>query len=138
MITSNQIEATKESQRIIDLGKKVEVKQWKENRSNLQNRALHLYFTLVSNELNQLGITYEWKGLKGSVMETAWTPELVKEFIWRPIQVSMFNIKSTTKIKTGQINQIVDVINKFFGERGVVVSFPTQFEKYIEMLNKTN
>lgn len=137
MITDNPIEANKESQRIIDLGKKVEIKQWKENRSNLQNRALHLYFTLVSNELNQLGITYEWKGLKGSIMETAWTPELVKEFIWRPIQVSMFNIKSTTKIKTGQINQIIDVINKFFGERGVVVSFPNQFEKYIEMLNKT-
>lgn len=138
MISSKISDITKEAQRIIDLGFKVEVKQFKDVRTNLQNRALHLYFTLVSNELNQLGITYEWKGLKGSIMETAWTPELVKEFIWRPIQVSMFNIKSTTKIKTGQINQIIDVINKFFGERGVVVSFPNQFEKYIEMLNKTN
>ena len=36
----------------------------------------------------------------------------------------MFDIESTKDINTKQMNEIIDVIDKFFAERGVYVQFP--------------
>ena len=54
-----------------------------------------------------------------------YTPTLVKEFVWRPIQLTLFNIESTTKLDTKQMNEVIDVITKFFGDRGIVLPFPS-------------
>jgi len=94
-------------------------------RTTQQNSALHLFFSFVANELNEIGITYQYRGLKVQVMELRYTANIVKEFVWRPIQIAMFNKKSTTKINTQEINQIVDVITLFFAERGVSIEFPS-------------
>ena len=103
-----------------------EMKKRLKTRSAQQNKALHVYFTLISCELNDLGITYKYTGISGKTFDLSHTPELVKDFVWRPIQIAMFDIKSTTKINTIQINEIVDVITKFFGEKhGVVLEFPS-------------
>ena len=70
----------------------------------------------------------------GTVLEMRYTPDLVKNHIWRPIQETLFDIKSTTKINTEQINEIMDVLIKFFAERGIVLEFPNkeQLEKLIK------
>lgn len=94
-------------------------------RTNTQNAALHLYFTHLSNELNQLGITFNYRGLKGLEMEMTYTAEIVKEFIWRPIQITLFKKESTTKLTTQEMNEIITVLNKFFSERGVYIAFPS-------------
>ena len=39
--------------------------------------------------------------------------------------MALFDIESTKNINTIQINEIVDVISKFFGERGVIIEFPS-------------
>ncbi len=93
-------------------------------RSNLQNSALHLYFTIISRELTNLGITHDYKGISGKQFEIPYTSELVKNFIWRPIQLALFEKKSTTKLTTKEINEIVDVLIKFFAEKGIQISFP--------------
>ena len=103
----------------------VELKEVKLTRSGKQNRALHVFFTIISNELNELGMEFQYSGLKGSTLSTRYTPHLVKEFFWRPVQIALFNIQSTTKIDTIQINEINDVIIKFFAERGVELYFPS-------------
>ena len=95
-----------------------------QTRTAKQNRALHLYWTFVSTELNNLGMEFRYLGLSDKGFTSRYTMEIVKEFIWRPIQISMFNIKSTTKINTTQINEIIDVITKYFGDKGVTVDFP--------------
>ena len=94
-------------------------------RSTAQNRSLHLYFSFISNELNELGIQYQYTGISGKTFELRYTSDLVKNFIWRPIQMSMFNKKSTTQLTTKEMNDIIDVITNFFAERGIVLDFPS-------------
>jgi hypothetical protein len=110
---------------LIEKGKVFELTEKKGNRSGLQNKALHLFFTIISEQLNEMGLEFHYFGLKGQELTTRYTPHVVKEFFWRPIQIALFDIKSTTKISTTHINEITDVIVKFFGERGVVIDFPS-------------
>ena len=105
-------------------GKTVDLIIKRNTRSTKQNSALHLLFTIISSQLNEMGLEFRYLGLSGQILEMRYTPELVKNHIWRPIQVTLFDIKSTKKINTIQINEIVDVLTKFFGERGVVIEFP--------------
>ena len=115
----------------IKTGKTIDLIEKKNTRSTRQNSALHLLFTIISNQLNEMGLDFEYQGLKGMKMSMPHTPNLVKEMVWRPLQFALFRIKSTKDINTEQINQIVDVISKYFGEKGVVIQFPSK-----ETLNK--
>lgn len=111
--------------KVIAMAKVVELKEVKLTRSGKQNRSLHVFFTIISNELNELGMEFQYTGLKGSTLSTRYTPHLVKEFFWRPVQIALFNIQSTTKIDTQQINEVNDVIIKFFAEKGIELYFPS-------------
>ena len=97
----------------------------KKNRTTAQNRALHLYFTFISDELNNLGLDFEYQVFNmDKDLSIPYTPKIVKDFVWRPIQVALFDKESTTKLNSKEINTIIDVITKFFGERGVYLEFP--------------
>jgi len=89
-------------------------------RTNPQNAALHLYFTMLADQLNNAGYTFtNYLGI-----EIPFTMELIKESIWKPTMFEMFNIKSTTKLTTKMINELIDVFSKHFGERQIYVEFP--------------
>ena len=125
--TSNDEDVKKALNYIKELSKKdckFELKKISDSRTSKQNRALHLYFSFISNELNELGMEFNYKGLSLNDLSSRYTSEIVKEFIWRPIQVSLFNVKSTSKINTKQMNEIIDVITKFFANKGVTLDFP--------------
>ncbi len=115
--------------KLIELGKTIELKAFSDNRSSKQNRALHKLFTIMSEQLNEMGLEFNYDGVTGKKLSTRYTPDVVKNYFWRPIQMALFDIESTKHINTVQINEIVDVISKFFGERGVVIEFPS-----VEML----
>ena len=115
---------TKRSKELIRKGSLVELKEVKKTRTNKQNSALHKYFVLIAMELNELGNTFTYTGLKGKEIQVRYTPDIVKNFMWRPIQMALFDIESTTKITTAQINEIILVIDGFFAERGITVDFP--------------
>ena len=115
-------------------GKTVDLIEKMNTRTTKQNSALHLLYSIMTNQLNEMGATYKYFGLKGHVIETRYTTHIVKEFFWRPIQIALFDVKSTTKINTIQINEIVDVIIKFFGEKGIVIEFPNK-EQLEKLLN---
>ncbi len=102
----------------------VELKECKNIRTLRQNRALHKFFMMISEQLNELGMEFSYTGIKGADMSLRYTPDIVKEFFWKPIQMTLFEFKSTTKLKTDEMNQIIDVIVKFFGDQGVVIEFP--------------
>lgn len=123
-------------QELIKTGAIVEIKNVKQTRSNLQNRALHLFFTQIAKELNDNGIPFIYTGLKGMEMETLWTPELFKEMTWKQLQKAMFGTTSTTKLKRNEIDPIFEVINKFFAERGIQVNFPSQLDYYLKFYQK--
>jgi len=137
--TQNKIgaeNAIKELARLTDSGEIIELKKVSKNRTSLQNRALHLFFTQVANELNDSGIPFIYRGLKGMEMETPWTGELFKSFTWKPIQSAMFGTESTTKLKTNQIDKIFVVINKFFADKGIEITFPNEWDYYLKFYSK--
>ncbi|HWR94120.1 MAG TPA: hypothetical protein VN192_02850 [Flavobacterium sp.] len=120
----------------IKAGAIIEMKNVAQTRSSLQNMALHLFFTQVSKELNNIGIPFVYTGLKGIEMETQWTPELFKTMTWKPLQKAMFGTDSTRQLKRNQIDPIFEVLNKFFAERGISVQFPNQFDLYLKFCEK--
>jgi hypothetical protein len=107
-------------------GKTADLIEKKNTRTTKQNSALHLLYSIMCNHLNELGLEYRYFGLKGQVLEMRYTTDIVKNFIWRPIQIALFDIESTTKINTSQINEILDVITKFYADKGVVIQFPSK------------
>jgi len=111
--------------RYIEQGRTIELTAKKITRTTRQNSALHKFFEIISYQLNELGMEFNYSGISGKELSLMYTPELVKEFIWRPIQLALFDINSTSKIDTDQMNKIIDVITKFFAERGVEIYFPS-------------
>ena len=105
--------------------KTIEFKVKKNTRSLQQNKALHKFFGLISDKLNEMGIEFVYTGLKGNELRMQYTPDIVKDFFWRPIQKTLFDIDSTTEINTKQMNEVVDVITLFFADKGVVIEFPS-------------
>lgn len=93
-------------------------------RTLTQNKALHLMFTQLADELNGQGLTV-MKTLKHDA-EIMWTPTLVKELVWRKLQIALTGKESTTEINTQEINKILDTMTKYLGEnQGIDVVFPS-------------
>lgn len=93
-------------------------------RTLQQNRALHLMFDQLAQELNQAGFDMR-KTLKPSI-DIPWTGESVKEYLWRPVQQAQVNKKSTTELTTSEIDEVFDTINRHLGTKfGIYVPFPS-------------
>jgi hypothetical protein len=108
-------------------------------RTPKQNKSLHLWFRLLANELNQAGLDMK-KVLKPNV-DIPWNEKTIKEYIWKPIQQAIILEESTTKMNTGDMTKIWEVINKHIGEKfGVEVPpIPSeeQTKNYLQSLEKT-
>ena len=103
----------------------VEIKNL-DTRTSQQNRATYLWLTMISNKLNTEGIT-STQILRPDVN---WTMEKVKTMFFDPVIKALFNVNSSTKLQKHQYDQIIDVMTKAFGQRGVILpSFPTQESK---------
>ena len=113
------------SNKLFSKGCQVELKEVKVTRSQRQNRSLHLLFSMIANELNEMGSEFQYFGVKGQVLSTRYTAHIVKEHFYRPIQIALFDIESTTKVNTQQINETFDIIAKFFAEKGIELFFPS-------------
>ncbi len=100
---------------------RVDVKTGKQ-RSNLQNASLHLYCNQIAEQLNDAGISFNEFFKEG--VEVPWTMEIVKDNIWRPIQVVMVGEESTTKPLTDEYPKIYEVINRKLSELLINVPWP--------------
>ena len=95
-----------------------------EQRTVQQNKALHLYFQMVADTLNDAGLDMR-KTLKPTV-SIDWTGETVKEYMWRPVMKTQLGKTSTTELDTAEITRVWETINRFLGENhGVTQSFPS-------------
>lgn len=103
-------------------------------RTLQQNRALHLYYEMIANELNSHGLDMR-KALKPEI-DIMWTKSSVKEYLWRPIQKAIATKSSTTELTTHEIDLIVHTITKFFAEHHKInVPFPS-IEQVMEMMEE--
>ena len=93
-------------------------------RTNQQNRALHVLFNLLAEELNEHG--FDMKRTLKPEVDIPWNPVTVKEYLWRPIQQAQLHKTSTKELTTKEIDEVFDTINKHLGERlGIHVPFPS-------------
>jgi hypothetical protein len=94
------------------------------SRTSTQNKALHLYFELLADELNSAGLDMK-KTLKQTV-DIPWSKETVKDYLWRPIQNAQLEKESTTELTTDEINKVYEVLNRHLGDKlQIHVPFPT-------------
>lgn len=110
----------------------LQIDKLKKTRTSQQNRALHLWFTQLAVALNNAG--WDMRKLIRKEVDIPWSGISVKEYLWRPIQENYLKKKSTIQLKTEEIDQIFDIVNRIVGERtGVYIPFPsieTLFEEY--------
>lgn len=95
-------------------------------RTDTQNRALHLWFTLLAEELNNSGYTVQLV-LKEKI-DLDWDSGKVKELLWRPAQIAILGKGSTTELsKQMDIDKVWEHLNRHIGEKfGIHVPFPHQ------------
>jgi len=100
-------------------------------RTDKQNKALHLYFTHLAEELNNAGYDMR-KTLKPSV-DIPWNSKTVKEFLWRPVMKAQLGKESTTDLTTKEIDLVFETITRHFAEKfGISVAFPSIEELMME------
>ena len=93
-------------------------------RTLTQNNAIHKYFELLANDLNDAGLSMQ-KVLKPNV-DIDWTPEMIKTYLWKPIQEAMFQKKSTTELTTKEVGQVYETLNRHLGSKiEIHTPFPT-------------
>lgn len=93
-------------------------------RTLTQNAALHVYFTLISEALNDAGLDMR-KVLKPGV-DIPWSPVTVKEYLWRPVMKAQLGKQSTTEMTTVEIDKVFDTINRHLGEKfGIQEDWPS-------------
>ena len=104
-----------------------------EQRTAQQNKALHQYFTMLAKDLNDAGLDIR-KTLKED-FEISWTPEAVKELIWKPILKVMFGELSTADMETDQVGEVYLVIARHMAQKGITTPFPDRFSLADEQLH---
>ena len=106
-------------------GAVVELAEVKEQRNLRQNAAIHLYCEMIAETLNETGATFDFKGIKGISIEIPYTMELIKETMWRPIQIALFGKKSTTELNKSEVSEIAQPIEMYFSKQGIDIPFPS-------------
>lgn len=107
----------------------METKEFKQ-RTKLQNKALHKYFELIAQELNDSG--QDMKAVLKPEVEIPWSKNTVKEFMWKPILDLQMGKKSTTEMTTKDIDIIFDTFNRHIAKFGIYVSFPSNEFNFLE------
>jgi hypothetical protein len=98
-----------------------------QTRTLAQNRAIHKLFGIMSDELNTLGL--DMRVVLKPTYQIWWTPEMVKEHLWKPLQEVMYQKKSTTELTTAEVSKVYEQMAHIIGEKfGVEISFPSQEE----------
>lgn len=105
-------------------------------RTDSQNKALHLYLTQVANELDRNGHTLQDVVKAITKVEITPTMQNIKDVVWREIQKSQLGIESTTELKKQEdIDKVYDVMNKWLGTYfDVHIPFPVDEQKQLEKL----
>lgn len=96
-------------------------------RTVKQNNSIYLYCKLLANKFNDAGLDMQ-AVLKKKKVSVSWTQSSVLEVIWRPIQIQMFNKKSTTKLSTKQVSEIYEVLCRHISQTfNISQSFPNRY-----------
>ena len=94
-------------------------------RTHKQNNALHVYCRMLSEALNDAG--YDMKKTLKQEAEIPWTTELVKQYLWKPVQEAVTGIDSTSTAGTEDYDKVHQVLSKHLSEKfNVYIPFPAK------------
>lgn len=94
-------------------------------RSAKENSSIHVLFANIAYELNRLGIEFSYTGIKGINIQTTYTAEIVKQFVWKPLASALLSKSSTTELTHNDIEMIFEILGRWFAEKDVVIEFPS-------------
>lgn len=93
-------------------------------RTSLQNRAGHLWFTHIAEELNNAGL--EMQVVLAKRKGIFWTPEAVKECLFKVLAKAMYNKTSTTQLTTKEFSKVTEQLQAVLArDYGVNVEVPS-------------
>lgn len=96
-------------------------------RTDQQNKALHLYCQMLADALNDAGYDMQHILMQKQV-SIPWNSITVKECLWREIQRAMFDKDSTTELSTGEVSQVYEVLDRHISEKfGIHIPFPSEY-----------
>lgn len=100
-------------------------------RSTQQNKSGHLWFTHIADELNNSGL--EMQVVLAKRKGISWTPEAVKECLFKVLAKAMYNKTSTTQLSTKEFSKVTEqlqaVLARDYGVNVDVPSVETQIEQ---------
>lgn len=91
-------------------------------RTLKQNNSIHKYCELLAKELNTLGL--DMRIVLKPDYRIWWTTESIKEAIFKPVAKAMYNVDSTTKLQTNQVDKVHEQIMQMLGEKHGVEYIP--------------
>ena len=97
-------------------------------RTSSQNNALHLFFKLLSDSLNDAGLPMQ-EMLR---VDIDWTPDNVKKYLWGFFQKKIYGTTRTRDLKKQeQIDKIHKTLMRELGEKRQIeyIEFPNDLDK---------
>ena len=92
-------------------------------RTSLQNRSEHKYFQLLADALNESG--QDMRHVLKESVDIPWTMQSVKDLLFRPVAVAMYDVESTADLTTVQTQEVYNVLNRHTGQKlGVSIDWP--------------
>lgn len=96
-------------------------------RTNKQSAALHVYFKLLADALNDAGYDLRRFFEARPKIDINWTPELVKRELWAPLQEVVINKSSTADADRKEYTQVYEILNRFTAEEfSISIPFPNK------------
>lgn len=111
---------------LINKGDIVEVKNIRKTRTNQQNAARWLWLSMISDELNSQGQTFEINGFK---IEVPFTKDLLYETYWQTLRSYLFPNKKG-QLNTSEFSKLVDTAQMMFAKIfSITIPFPNWQDK---------
>ena len=93
-------------------------------RTQRQNKAMHLMLTQLADELNASGKTM--MRVLSQTAEIPWTDVSAKEYLLRPIIRAMYNKNSTKELTTKELTKATDfLLDHIAKTTGLSLDFPS-------------
>jgi len=90
-------------------------------RSSQQNKALHMWFEQLADELNGTG--FEQKITIGTI-DCPWNKDSVK-MMYKKIALAQFNKMHTSELTTNELQKVNETLNRAVSEAGISTPFPS-------------
>lgn len=105
-------------------------------RTEAQNRSIHLYLSMVATELCNQGQTLQDVVKKINRVEIVPNTHNLKEVLWREIQKTLLGKESTTFLTKGEVTQVYEVMAMWLArEFQIDLPFPQDDEYQMGKLN---